>query len=307
MHQRRAGPAGRAHASAGAPAPLKSGSPRPAASPRPSDTPRHGTATRRAPGGCGSPARPPPRHPAHDDALPRRTRAPDAGRRRSTAAAPTRGRSAARRTPDGWRSTGRHSSRRPPPGQRDAGLQVVHLRVQQLVLHQQFADLGLQPTVGVVPDIRRAALQARLARSQKLIAPLRGPRCRDPQHPRHGLEILSAQQAQYHRALAPSRKPLPTAPPGGRSIFCTGRGRPSGRYALGPSRHDPIREQPRRGLPSAHATTRTSDARLYVIRPRAAVLTRPRCHSESVSRVGTCSGRVIIGCCERELSSCGPR
>ena len=53
---------------------------------------------------------------------------------------------------------------------------------------------------------------------------------------------------------------------------------------LGPPRHDPIREQPRRGLPSAHATTRTSDARLYVIRPRAAVLTRPRCHSESVSR-----------------------
>ena len=31
-------------------------------------------------------------------------------------------------------------------------------------------------------------------------------------------------------------------------------------------------------------TTRTSDARLHVIRPRAAVLTRSRCHSESISR-----------------------
>ena len=38
--------------------------------------------------------------------------------------ASTRGRSAARRTPDGWRSTGRSSSRRPPPGQRDARLQL---------------------------------------------------------------------------------------------------------------------------------------------------------------------------------------
>ena len=42
--------------------------------------------------------------------------------------------------------------------QRAAGLQLVHLRIQQLGLHQQLADLGLQPTMVVVPGIRRAAL-----------------------------------------------------------------------------------------------------------------------------------------------------
>ena len=112
-------------------------------------------------------------------------------------------------TPDGWRSTGRHSSRRPPPGQRAAGLQVVHLRVEPLVLHQQFADLGLQPTAVFVHGLRRTTLQPRLARDQKLITPLRGPRRRDPQLPRHGLEILSAQQTQHCLALAPGRKSFP--------------------------------------------------------------------------------------------------
>ena len=43
-----------------------------------------------------------------------------------------RSRDAAENTPDAWRSNGRHSSRRPPPGQRGAGLQLVHLRVQQV-------------------------------------------------------------------------------------------------------------------------------------------------------------------------------
>ena len=56
---------------------------------------------------------------------------------------------------------------RPPPGQRDAGLQVVHFRVEQLVLHQQFADLGLQPTAGVVHGLRRTTLQPRLARATR--------------------------------------------------------------------------------------------------------------------------------------------
>ena len=43
----------------------------------------------------------------------------------------------------------------------------------------------------------------------------------------------------------------------------------------------------RADLASTHATTRPSDARLHVIRPRAAVLARPRCHSESLSRGST--------------------
>ena len=82
-------------------------------------------------------------------------------------------------------------------------LQVIHRRVEQLVLHEQLADLGVQPLVLLIPGIRRPALQAGLARGQKLIPPLRGPRRRDPQLPRHGLEILSAQQTQHRLALAP--------------------------------------------------------------------------------------------------------
>ena len=64
--------------------------------------------------------------------------------------------------PTRGRSSGRPSSPRPPPGQRAAGLQLIHLRVEQLVLHQQLADLGLQPTIVVIPGIRRPALQAGL-------------------------------------------------------------------------------------------------------------------------------------------------
>ena len=61
--------------------------------------------------------------------------------------------------PTGGDRLGRHSSRRPPPRQRAAGLQVVHLRVEQLVLHEQLADLGVQSLVLLIPGIRRAALQ----------------------------------------------------------------------------------------------------------------------------------------------------
>ena len=52
------------------------------------------------------------------------------------------------------------------------------------------------------------------ARGQKLVTPVRGPRRRDPQFPRHRLEILPAQQPQHRLALAPGRKPTPTAAPG---------------------------------------------------------------------------------------------
>ena len=86
----------------------------------------------------------------------------------------------------------------------------------------RFAHLGLEPTVVFVPGIRRAALQARLARGEKLIAPQRGPRRRDPQLPRHRLEILTPQQAEYRRAFTPGRKPPLPVTPGGPS------GRPPG-------------------------------------------------------------------------------
>ena len=62
-----------------------------------------------------------PFRPAPGDALPRRTRAPDAGRRRSPAAAPTRGRSAARRTVSG--------PRRNTGGEGDEGWRKLHLGV----------------------------------------------------------------------------------------------------------------------------------------------------------------------------------
>ena len=60
--------------------------------------------------------------------------------------------------------------------------------------------------------------------------------------------------------------------------------RPSGRHALGPPRHDPVREQPCRSLAPIHATTGASDARLHLTCPRATILTCSRRHSESISR-----------------------
>ena len=59
------------------------------------------------------------------------------------------------------------------------------------------------PTIVFVPGIRRPALQAGLARGQKPVAPLRGPRRGDSHRPRHRLEILPAQQTQHHFALPP--------------------------------------------------------------------------------------------------------
>ena len=94
---------------------------------------------------------------------------------------------------------------------------MVHLRVEQLVLHEQLADLGVQPLVLLIQGIRRAALQPRLTRGQELVTPLRGPRRRDPQFPRHRLEILAPQQAEYRRAFTPGRKPPPPVTLGGRS------------------------------------------------------------------------------------------
>ena len=94
---------------------------------------------------------------------------------------------------------------------------MVHLRVEPLVLHEPLADLGVQPLVLLIPGIRRAALQPRLARGQELVTPVGGPRRRDPQCPRHRLETLAPQQAEYRRALTPGRKPPLPVTLGGRS------------------------------------------------------------------------------------------
>ena len=89
------------------------------------------TARLRAPGECGPPGRRPgQRRSARGDDTAQGTVSPAAAHTHWSGRGATRGRPAARHTPDGWRSTGRHSSRRPPPGQRAAGLQLVHLRVQ---------------------------------------------------------------------------------------------------------------------------------------------------------------------------------
>ena len=79
------------------------------------------------------------------------------------------------------------------------------------------ADLGVPPLVLLIPGIRRAALQPRLTRGQELVTPVRGPRRRDPQCPRHRLEILAPQQAEYRRAWTPGRTPPPPVTRGGRS------------------------------------------------------------------------------------------
>ena len=129
-----AGPGGRAPASTGAPAPGTCGFPRPEASPRLSGTLRHETATPRACGQYGRPGRRPGRRrPARAG---KGTSSPAAAHTRWSGRGATRGRPAARRTLDAWRSSGRPSSPRPPPGQRAGRLQLVHLRVEQFVLHQ---------------------------------------------------------------------------------------------------------------------------------------------------------------------------
>ena len=131
LRQASAGLGGRARASTGAPAPSRCASPRPAASPRLCGSPRHETARLRAPGECGPPGRRPgQRRSARGDDTVQETVSPAAAHTHWSGRGATRGRPAARHTPDGWRSTGRPSSRRPPPGQRAAGLQLVHLRVQ---------------------------------------------------------------------------------------------------------------------------------------------------------------------------------
>ena len=93
------------------PAPSRCAAPQPATSPTLFG---HETARLRAPDERG----PPRRHPGRrrpdrgDDTAPG-TGSPDASHTRWSGRSATRGRPAARHTPDGWRSTGRHSSRRP--------------------------------------------------------------------------------------------------------------------------------------------------------------------------------------------------
>ena len=154
------GPGGRAPASTVAPVPARCGSSRPAASPTLSGTLRHETVRPRAPG-CGRPAPRPWRH--------RRREAKDAGPRPSPHAAdplyavrPTGG---DRNRVDLRRAKG-------PPASRWSTF------AEQLVLHEQLADLGVQSLVLLIPGIRRAALQPRLARGQELVTPLGGPRRR---------------------------------------------------------------------------------------------------------------------------------
>ena len=78
------------------------------------------------------------------------------------------------------------------------------------------ADLGVPPLVLLIPGIRRAALQPRLTRGQELVTPVRGPRRRDPQFPRHRLEILAPQQAEYRRAWTRPHRPLRSRAAGAR-------------------------------------------------------------------------------------------
>ena len=92
-----------------------------------------------------------------------------------------------------------------------------HLRTEVEYFYRTTAYDQTVAVPGLIPGIRRAALQPRLTRGQELVTPLRGPRRRDPQFPRHRLEILAPQQAEYRRAFTPGRKPPPPVTLGGRS------------------------------------------------------------------------------------------
>ena len=103
---RAAGLGGRARASTGAPAPSRCAFPRPAASPRLFGRPHHETARLRAPGEGGPPGRRPgQRRSARGDDTVQETVSPAAAHTHWSGRGATRGRPAARQTPDGWRST----------------------------------------------------------------------------------------------------------------------------------------------------------------------------------------------------------
>ena len=68
----------------------------------------------------------------------------DAAGRRPSARRPRPGRCGRCRVGGAWRSRRRRSSRRRPPCQRDAALQSLHLRAEQLVVHQDRAELRLK-------------------------------------------------------------------------------------------------------------------------------------------------------------------
>ena len=80
---------------------------------------------------------------------------------------------------------------------------MVHLRVEQLVLHEQPPTLACSRWCSSSRASGARLFQPRLARGQELVTPLGGPRRRDPQFPRHRLEILASQQAEYRRAFTP--------------------------------------------------------------------------------------------------------
>ena len=177
---------------------------------------------------------------------PRRRRRP--GPRRRLGAVGRR--PSARRAPDpagpgcavaaarGGRDDGaRRAGVRGPKGPTAAALRQVDLGPEQLGVHRQLAELGLEPADRLVPVVARARLQARLARLRGARRATRRerpppPRARAPPAPAARPAARAARAAPRSPcALPPSAAPAPTS------------------QALGPPRPRPLRAHRR---PSRH-------------------------------------------------------
>jgi len=94
-----------------------------------------------------------------------------ASNRRSTARYPTRDTPVPAHTVVPRSSRLVDSSPRSPPSKRVAGLQRSHAFVEQLILHRQIANLGLQPLHILLAPVARSLFQRSAYRRETAIAP----------------------------------------------------------------------------------------------------------------------------------------
>ena len=92
------------------------------------------------------------------------------------------------------------------------GLRCARALEQQLVVHRDRADLGLQAADLVVAVVGRPALERGLTGGEEALTPLRQRRSGHPELARERVELLAVQQPQHRLCLA-SRREATALPP----------------------------------------------------------------------------------------------
>jgi hypothetical protein len=93
---------------------------------------------------------------------------------------------------------------------------VLALPAEQLVVHGELADLGLEPGHQLIPVAGRSALHGGGAAIEEGITPGRERGGDDAQLPGEGVEVLAPQEPEDGLGLAPGRESAP--------ILAVGRG-----------------------------------------------------------------------------------